>query len=204
MAIIKNGGTIWGDQFARIVSDYIQDPVYFEVGAFNGDDVKLFCEVLPQTKAFAFEASPTTFNEYLKDKPYKTFNLAISNKDGESDFYESGERPTSSLLYKEKGFWKKEKVQTARLDTLISSYSLPIPHVIKIDTEGTTYEVLEGLGDILPQVNILYLETEDIPYWNGQKLHKEVVKLLKPYFKNTLLHDNNHQFDSIWISKSLL
>lgn len=199
MKRVINGGTIWGDQFARIVQEYVSDPILFEIGAFNGEDIKLFLEVLPQTKAFAFEASPLTYKEYLLDKPYPTFNVAVGNKNGNTVFYESGERPTSSIYYRKLGEWKKAIVPIVKLKDFIKQEDLPHPNVVKIDTEGATYDVLKGMGKLLNEVKVLYLETEDIEYWEGQKLHKDVEELLEG-FTCLLLHDNNHQFDSIWVN----
>ncbi|PWT73675.1 MAG: hypothetical protein C5B59_12845 [Bacteroidetes bacterium] len=201
-SVVVNGGTFWGDQFARLVQDHIgTNPVLFEIGAFDGKDVDLFLEVLPRAKVFAFEASPDTFMAHkLGKRKYRAFNVAIGERDGTADFHESKDRPTSSLLPGEHP-WKTVKVPICRLDTLIKEGTLPVPSVIKIDTEGYTYQVLEGLGEYLPRVEVLYLETEDKQYWKGQKLHDDVVKLIEPYFSCLTLHDNNHQFDSIWLQK---
>ena len=197
MEPVINGGTVWGDQFARIVLDHgIKYPTLYEIGAFNGEDAKLFSEVIPGAHVYMFEASQQSFNEYLKDKP-NTYNVAIGNYTGKAKFYVSGEAPISSL-YKPRGFMREEEVNIYRLEDFVEEFKIPKPTVVKIDVEGACLEVLEGMGDLLDSVEILYIETEDKPYWEGQKLHNDVLPLLKDY-KCILMHDNGGQRDSIWL-----
>lgn len=201
MRTVLNGGTIWGDQFARLVQKYVTDtPVLYEIGAFDGHDVTLFLEVIPEAKVVAFEASPYTFDMYLSNAPFQAYNIAVGNKTGKTTFYESHERTISSLYPRSEYQWKQVTVPETTLDDFIQSHSVPVPTVVKIDAEGATYDVLLGMTKTLPTVKVLYLETEDHPYWEGQKLHEEVVTLL-PDYECILFHDNNHQFDSIWIRK---
>lgn len=202
MKIVKNGGTIWGDQFAQLVKERLGEeaPILYEVGAFDGRDVDQFLQVLPKTTAIAFEASPVTFQSYLMDKPYRTINCAVCDDNGSVEFHESKDRPTSSIRVGTHPL-KTVHVPGVRLDELIREGTIPLADVIKIDAEGCAYEVLKGLGKYIQDVQMLYIETEDKQFWEGQHLHDEVVELLKPYFQCILLHDNNHQFDSVWVQK---
>jgi FkbM family methyltransferase len=54
--------------------------------------------------------------------------------------------------------------------------------ILKIDVEGTAYEVLEGFGDMLKQVRVIQIETDTSPICEGQtKLHDHVAELLLGY-----------------------
>jgi len=198
MKVIKNGGTIWGDQFARIVQEHIgESPVFYEIGAFDGRDCDLFKEVLPQSTIVAFEANHWSFHQYMQYKPYQVFNVAVSDQEGIFPFFDKDEKVVSSLL--DNGMkGTTSSVATVRLDSFVRKKKLPLPDVVKIDAEGTTYQILQGMGDLLRSVKMLYIETEDKEYWKGQHLHNDVVDLLDG-FTCLLMHDNEGQLDSIWL-----
>lgn len=81
---------------------------------------------------------------------------------------------------------------------------------LKLDVEGATFEVLEGMADLLSTIKIMHIETESYPFFEGQKLHNEVEKFLNlngfsvveltsfPIYKGKL------QYDSIWINDKFL
>lgn len=91
------------------------------------------------------------------------------------------------------------------MKTLCKDYNLEFIDVIKIDVEGATYEVLKGMGDLLSTIKIMHIETETIQYFQGQKLHQEVIELLEE--NNFSMIDSTScsigsgaQCDSVWIN----
>ena len=78
--------------------------------------------------------------------------------------------------------------------------------MVKIDVEGATYQVLHGFGEMLKETKIMHIETETYPFFQGQKLHDEVVKFLLD--NNFTMIDlggvniigDNKQYDSVWIN----
>ena len=52
---------------------------------------------------------------------------------------------------------------------------------LKLDTQGTEYEILEGCGNILNKVKTITCEVEHIELYKNQKLYLDVDKYLKSY-----------------------
>lgn len=84
-------------------------------------------------------------------------NVAVSNCDGEADFYLT-ERRDSSTLQQVQGA-KSMKVTTRRLDSLIVEGQILAPMVLKIDAEGHDLKVLESLGQFTSDLQALIIES---------------------------------------------
>jgi FkbM family methyltransferase len=54
--------------------------------------------------------------------------------------------------------WKWIEVDMLTIDYLVKEFQLPVPQVIKIDTQGCELSILQGAKEMLPQVNVLLLE----------------------------------------------
>jgi hypothetical protein len=54
--------------------------------------------------------------------------------------------------------WRPLQVEMYTLDAAIERFDLPVPQVIKIDTQGCELEVLRGAEQTLPKVALLLLE----------------------------------------------
>jgi hypothetical protein len=86
-------------------------------------------------------------------------------------------------------------------------YNITSPDMIKIDTEGTTYQVLQGAKTILPNVKILHIETESYQFFENQYLHEDVANfLLNNNFilldmTSVCILDNYKQHDSVWLNR---
>lgn len=90
--------------------------------------------------------------------------MAASNQNGRAPFMvyagDEGAVGSSSLNL----HWKEDdlpghviEVEIARLDKLVGDTTIDI---MKIDVEGHSVEVIEGLGDKLRQVRVFHIETE--------------------------------------------
>ena len=81
---------------------------------------------------------------------------------------------------------------------------------MKIDVEGATHDVFEGMGDLLDTVKIMHIETENIPFFAGQKkLHEDVCDYLTSKGFRCLEQrgariENGTQFDTVWINEKYL
>lgn len=69
-------------------------------------------------------------------------------------------------------------LQQHRLDTFCSMNDL-MPDALIIDTEGTTLDVLEGCGDLLENVKLIYAECQSYPIRPGIRPVSEVKKFLE-------------------------
>jgi hypothetical protein len=61
---------------------------------------------------------------------------------------------------------------------LFLSGEVPSPDVIKIDTQGTEFEIIKGFGDLLSGCLGLQLEAHLYPIYESQRLFHDLVTLL--------------------------
>lgn len=64
-----------------------------------------------------------------------------------------------------------------RLDTFCAAYSIK-PDALIVDTEGSGLDVLEGAGDLLDDVKLIYAELQNAVIRPGVRLRPEVESFL--------------------------
>lgn len=192
-------------------------PTVIDIGSRDGNDAKYLAEMLLSKNIYTFEANsicylliknkyPDFHNIYCAVSDYKgfsTFNCVESN-----DWDAVG---TSSLKDRTDSWYegkvRKVEVPVDRMDNLIDKYSITTPiDLVKIDTEGCSFEVLMGFGERISDVNMFHIENETYEYWKDQKLAKDVEEFL--ISKNFKMIDSKnfgeHSVDEVWINGNLL
>jgi len=170
-----------------------------DVGANRGDYIELIldkCKDIP-VQVFAFEPGLKPF-EYLQSKYSKSnihlFNVACSEKTGEHFFYTDGGTGEFSSLYSSvfegsvKTRVKKTKTKTVRLDDIIRQQKLKKINLLKIDTEGSEFEILNGCQKAISDgaVDIIQFEFNSMNTVNKIFL-KDFISLLSNYSLYRLL-----------------
>ncbi len=195
-------------EFIDMASSYVKDvEIIFEVGALNGNDALLFKKSFPDAEVYAFEGLPENYNEYMKNlSGVHTFNKVIFNYDGEIVFYKKNINGIHSVFDRGSQYGTDElTLKCYRLDTVCKELKVDHIDMMKIDVEGATLELLKGMGDLLKTVKIMHIETEDYPFFKGQKLDDDVTTfLLNSGFRilgksRCVLTDGHYQIDSVWI-----
>lgn len=186
-------------------------PVVWEVGSRDGHDaVELASRIYGGSQDWfwanativCLEPNPDQLEVIHSNYPeVETVEYAASNKDGKADFivYEGDEGAVGSSSLNLK--WKDGdleghiiQVKTARLDKLIGDQLIDI---MKIDVEGHSLEVLEGIGSKLNQIKVIHVETET---WTGSD--KKVRNFMKK--RGWILVDQHEQYggmpDQVWVA----
>jgi hypothetical protein len=179
--------------------EYFQDSMNHKFGA-NGPDVILeigsrdlldaikMTELWPNAKIYSFEPNPETYPmcaEKAKAYPNITvLNMAISDVDGEVDFYIVGENDGGSSLLKpidvpySDGTAKAVKVQCRRLDSWLPQQGIYKVDAIWIDAQGVEYRALKSMGSFLKSVQVMKAEATVTPYYEGQGTKDELEQFL--------------------------
>jgi len=117
-------------------------------------------------------------------------NEGLFNCQGERTLYLTSEKSQSSLFRpnpKQKIFeneetrlnYKEQKIIVNTLDYKLKNFSKKID-LIKIDTQGSEYEILEGgFKTIARDMPFLFLETWCYPYYENIKLFDEIITKLR-------------------------
>ncbi len=158
------------DNECAFIKDYLpqEQPInILDIGAHKGRFIDAISKLYPLNKAFLFEPIPECYS-YLKENfpGYEVFPYALSNSDGQIDFYVNKFLETSSLLQFRNiselsniNTDVKEivKVRKRILDDIPELINIPID-IIKIDVQGNEHLVLEGARETLKRTKYIYTE----------------------------------------------
>lgn len=185
-------------------------PVVWEVGSRDGrDGVELAMRIYSGPDAWfwtnatvvCMEPNPMQADIIRAEYPeVETLQVAASNAKGSAPFivYHGDQDAVgcSSLNLR----WKEDDleghqiiVDTDRLDNLIGEDRIDI---MKIDVEGHSMEVVEGLGDKLNQVRVFHIETEK---WTDSNIKMKAFMMAHGF----TLVDESEQYggmpDQVWV-----
>jgi FkbM family methyltransferase len=148
-------------------------PVIFDVGAHRGESIDFFRSIYPQSTIYTFEPNPDNFEELLiKTSSYENvfpFNLAFGNSNSYATFYKQdishlggllpiNKKSKDSLGYAKKAKNEGVKVAVNKLDTFCGEHSVSLIDILKIDTQGYEYEVLQGAKQRLSNTKCVTVE----------------------------------------------
>tara|TARA_B100000963_G_scaffold350250_1_gene360288 strand:- start:41 stop:733 length:693 start_codon:yes stop_codon:yes gene_type:complete len=200
------------NDFSKIISKIVnnnpkKEITVFDVGCFQGNFSRnLQKEIKKKTNYFLFDPNP---NLIIKDFQYQ--ELAFSNDKGLKKFYLNTFFPASgsslnTIHVKDKlwnftrklvtGNFKKQfesfDVRTDTLDNFCEENGVNFIDILKIDTEGSEIEVLEGSKKMLNKTNIILIEVLD-ERKNFDVKYQKVLEILEKNY-------NFHKFSekSIW------
>lgn len=156
------------------------------IGQFN-----FFCKhFLKANKIFSFEPIEKTFQILQKNAQEHCYNYAISTKKSLTLYV-----PELSLMagnFKPKNKAKKEAVQTLILDKFKPLESEEKIDLIKIDTEGSEYDVIMASKEIIKKSKYLLVEASLNRQSNGNI--DDIIKILKTISPNTQLIEKGRKY----------
>ena len=186
------------NDFSKIISEIINNNskneiTVFDVGCFQGNFSRnLQKQIKKKTNYFLFDPNP---NLIIKDFQYQ--KLAFSNDKGIKKFYLNTFFPASgsslnTIHVKDKlwnftrklvtGNFKKQfesfDVRTDTIDNFFEENSVDSIDILKIDTEGSEIQVLEGSKKILNKTNIILIEVLD-ERKNFDVKYQRVIEILE-------------------------
>jgi FkbM family methyltransferase len=148
----------------NIYDNFLNDELtVIDLGACQGEFIKPLEEAFKIKKAILVEVNLTNFNT-LEDKPYiKRYYNAIGANDGESIIFNID--PHSPYNASKDFNWFngiQQEVQTISLETLCKENDIDFIDILKIDIEGSEYEVLENISDdLLSKIDQITVEFHD-------------------------------------------
>lgn len=210
--VVNGLNFIYMDTFSELANKYcdfskLDKVIIFDIGSKDGHAAKFMQSSIPNSVAYGFEAHPVEYNLH-KDScgDINWVNLAIYNYDGKITFH-SKEIGSGIHSVRDRGqeFGTDViEVNCMRMDTYCKQVGV-VPNVVKIDVEGCSMEILESFGDLLLEVDIIHIETEEKEYFKGQILEDQVFSYLeKNNFKKIYFTyvPGFWQHDSVWINLS--
>ena len=174
-------------------------PVVFDVGAFTGETALTYNRYFKnQCEIYSFEPYKDSFLELEKNtsafENIKAFNLALGNKDELAHLHVNSFLATNSLLpsapdgIKAWGAGLLEtqsriEVPMETIDHFIEKHKIDQIDILKMDTQGSEYLVLEGARQAIKagRIKIIFSEIITMPTYTGQMDLDEIFRMYKNY-----------------------
>jgi FkbM family methyltransferase len=156
------------ERIAYLAQNGIKLDSFFDVGASTGCWSYWCSKEFPNARFDMFEPLvdhvpfyKEQFAVHTKDRPnLHLHKVAVGAKCGNIEMVVYSDAVSSSALnssYVPPG-GKRVQSELVTLDHAVESLNLPIPRVIKMDTQGGEMQVLQGATKILPKVDLLLCE----------------------------------------------
>ena len=169
------------DFFAHLSARQFEPKTIIDVGVGRGTDA--LYEAYP--KAFFFLVEPLEEFRPILERLTRKLNakyelVAAGARDGEVLMHVHADLTGSSTLLQAEGAildGVQRQVRVARLETLLPA-TLARPILLKVDTQGSELEVLEGLGGRVTEIDVAIIETSFMPFRVGAPELADVVTRL--------------------------
>lgn len=97
---------------------------------------------------------------------------------GESSSYEPDQRFQEVFRGDNFGIERTVEVTASSLDAVYGKESMALPDFLKLDTQGSELEILQGAGRVLRNASLVEVEVEFLAMYEGQPLFHDVLKFM--------------------------
>ena len=190
---------LYGGDFARMVAaGKIPDPeaslkrlkkqgfspaTIFDVGAYQGDFSDMCLKVWPESSIHAFEALPEKMPKLqnrFSDKKVKITNALVGDQNTDDIQFYADETASSILESYELHPKRKLNLKMITLDGYVEQ-GMPLPDLLKIDTQGYEYPILKGFEKNIGRIPVLLLELNVIEIYYQVTLAQDVIHFLSQF-----------------------
>lgn len=184
------------DFIQRLKDEIVSFNTVFDIGTYHGKFIDEIIKIKATMNVHGFEPFNESFqflnNKYQGQKNIIINNVAVSDLPGSASFNINAFAETNSLLESVavndviNSLTKTESLQEVEVIS-ISSYcedhTIKSIDLVKIDTQGNSYNVLLGMESLLKEKRIkyLYVEAEFIEIYKNEKLFSEIELLMRSY-----------------------
>lgn len=168
----------------------------FDVGAYHGNFISQVLDLNPGLTVHVFEPFNDSFqliqNKFKSNPNIKVNHAAVSEVSGLAQLNVNSFKETNSLLESSSvdgaidlltQNQSTESVVVVNLDEYCKENRIEFIDLIKIDTQGNSYNVLKGFEFFLrnKRVKYLYVEAEFVEIYKNEKLFSEIELLMREY-----------------------
>lgn len=203
---IEKNTAITGDLIKKLIGK--DDPIILDIGCNDGSESLWLSSLFSKAQVYSFEPDPRArqrFTQNVKEgeSRIKLFDIAISDQDGEIDFYcsdgspEEGweemhpdgwdlsgsiRKPKKHLkIYEWCKFEKTIKVKAMKLDTWRHQNGVGHIDFIWADVQGAEVDLIKGGREALSHTRYFYTEYNDDELYEGQLPLRKLLRLIPGY-----------------------
>lgn len=180
-------------------------------GASVGDWTKAVNNVLPNAQFLMIEPREwcRIHLERIQSKRIKYIRALLFSSRAEINFYEHGEQSSLLRNYSGKEWGKVSVIETEILNNIAAD--MPAPILLKLDLQGAELDALYGADEILPKVEVIFMEVSLFEFMNNIPLiHESFVNMgLLGYTVYDIFNKHTRpidgrvgQFDVCFVAKS--
>lgn len=186
-----------------------------DIGASDGSSARILREYFPTAEIHSFEPLKSSYEKLLRnmagDKRFHAYNMALGEREEETEIYHSDSEASSSLLsmaslhkvlYPGSATHTKERISVRQLDTILSGTDLEKPLLVKIDVQGFENRVIRGGAKTLREADTIVIENSFVTLYENQALFGEIHTLLQSlgfsYHGRSETHYNQKTKESIY------
>ena len=172
---------IRGDRWLYKRYSLSEDDIFIDGGSFRGEFIEKITDYY-DCKAFGFEPlseyAEILNQKFINNPKVKIIDSALSSEDGSAYFNEDQQ---SSYIDNKK---TKQLVSTKRLETFMKEESIKNIGLLKLNVEGSEYEIIESLikSEKISNIKHLHIQFHDF-IDNSEVRRKELIDKLKKTHK---------------------
>lgn len=157
--------------------------VVYDIGASDGYYSKIIKSAVDnEPKFYLFDADAKYANQE-NDFDFEFHNVVLSDTEKEVDYYSNGTGGDSyyrefTPLYDD---IKPVKRQTVTLDKYRKEHNMPLPDLIKIDTQGSELDILAGGTECVANAKVIILECPLMEYNIGSPSFDDYINQMSHY-----------------------
>ncbi len=194
---------------------YYPDTI-LDMGAHHGNWTKKMKEIYNDSNYYLFEGIDyPELNQFQNDKNSKVYNVILSNKIDNVNWYQM--KNTGDSIFREKTYYFENceiiKRDTIDLNTHMLNHNLFQESkniLIKIDCQGAEIPILKGSTSILEKTDFIILEiplfghyNEGVPNFLEHILFMDSIGfIIYDIIENHYVNDFNVQIDILFINKT--
>jgi FkbM family methyltransferase len=177
--------------------------IIFDVGANKGEYTKKLIKYCPNSQYYCFEPNKNTFKKLKhsldKHNNINLYNLGLGEKEA-LDFLYSPTNDINSTLSSNNNIFNdsiKQEVKNTTIDNFLHDNNINQIDFLKIDTEGTEFNILKGAINTIKnqKVNIIQFEFNHMNRFS-KTFMKDFIKILEDYTLFRLLPNSFLELDS--------
>jgi len=170
--------------------------VVFDVGAHYGETALKYNQLFENAMIYSFEPYKESYCILKKNvEPYmniKVFNTALGDKNDKVKFHINKFSGTNSILpthHLGSKIWGEElldtleviNVESVTIDDFMERNGIQKIDILKIDTQGTEYDVIKGASNSISKgaIKTIYMEIITMPTYQDQKHFDEILQFLR-------------------------